>query len=168
MRHMSRVTCLAVATVCAVACGGPTPPPLKPVADVKQLMQFVVDPAADVYWEGVGSIVDQSGVTEIKPETEGEWAALVNSAYVIAESGNLLMLGARPKDGGEWMQMSRALVDAGEKAIRAAASHNPQAVFDVRRRSLRRLHQLSRQVRGRGGAAGAGLSATATGPGRLP
>ena len=104
---------------------------MKPVADVKQLMQFVLDPAADVYWEGVGPIVDQSGVTEIKPETEGEWDALVHSAYVIAESGNLLMLGARPKDGGEWMQMSRAMVDVGEKAIRAAASHNPQAVFDV-------------------------------------
>lgn len=131
MRRMGRVACLAVAAVCAAACGGPTPPPMKPVADVKQLMQFVLDPAADVYWEGVGSIVDQSGVTEIKPETEGEWDALVNSAYVIAESGNLLMLGARPKDGSEWMQMSRALVDVGEKAIRAAASHNPQAVFDA-------------------------------------
>ena len=104
---------------------------MKPVADVKQLMQFVIDPAADVYWEGVGSIVDQSGVTDIKPETDGEWDALVHSAYVIAESGNLLMLGARPKDDGEWMHMSRALVDAGEKAIRAAASHNPQAVFDT-------------------------------------
>ncbi len=55
----------------------------------------------------------------------------MNHAYVIAESGNLLMMGSRPKDGGEWMQMSRALVDVGEKAIRAAASHNPQAVFDV-------------------------------------
>ena len=32
---------------------------------------------------------------------------------------------------GEWMQLSRAMVDAGEKAIRAAESHNPQAVFDV-------------------------------------
>ena len=55
----------------------------------------------------------------------------MNSAFVIAESGNLLMLGARPKDGGEWMQMSRALVDVGEKAIRAAEAHDTKAVFDV-------------------------------------
>ena len=55
----------------------------------------------------------------------------MNHAYVITESGNLLMLGARPKDGGEWMQLSRQLVDVGEKAVRAAASHNPQAVFDT-------------------------------------
>ena len=131
MRRMSRHACLAVAALCAISCGGPAPPPMRPVADVKQLMQFVVEPAADHYWDGVGTIVDQSGVTEFKPETQGEWDALVHSAYVLAESGNLMMIGARPKDGGEWMQMSRALVDAGEKAIRAAESHNPQAVFDV-------------------------------------
>jgi hypothetical protein len=131
MRRMCRRVSLVVAVLWASACAGPAPPPLRQVADVKQLMQFVIEPAADLYWDGVGTIIDPSGVTEFKPETEGEWDALVNSAYVLAESGNLLMMGARPKDGGEWMQMSRAMVDVGEKAIRAAASHNPQAVFDV-------------------------------------
>ena len=107
------------------------PPPLRHVADVKQLMRSVTEPAADLYWDGVGTVIDETGTTEIRPETTEDWDALVNSAYVIAESGNLLMLGSRPKDGGEWMQMSRALVDVGEKAIRAAEAHNPQAVFDV-------------------------------------
>ncbi len=124
-------TAAVIALVCLAAGCAPAPPPMKPVADVKQLMQFVVEPAADLYWDGVGTIIDQSGVNEFKPETQGEWDALVNSAYVIAESGNLLMLGGRPKDGDDWMQMSRTLVDVGEKAIRAAESHNPQAVFDV-------------------------------------
>ena len=131
MRAMLRVCHVAALALVASACGGPPPPPMRPVADVKQLMQFVVEPAADLYWDGVGTIVDQSGVTEFKPETQTEWDALVHNAYVLAESGNLLMLGSRPKDGGEWMQMSRAMVDVGEKAIRAAESHNPQAVFDV-------------------------------------
>ncbi|MGD9906513.1 MAG: hypothetical protein AB7U83_23855 [Vicinamibacterales bacterium] len=129
---MRRVVCAAVGVAVSVsACSGPAPPPIRPVGDVKQLMQFVVEPAADVYWDGVGTIVDQSGVTEFKPETEGEWDALIHSAYTIAESGNLLMIGARPRDGGEWMQLSRAMVDVGEKAIRAAESRDPQAVFDV-------------------------------------
>ena len=128
-RHLVAVTLLIVGG--SAACGGPEPPPLRHVADVKQLMTSVLEPAADEYWDGVGTIIDQSGTFEIRPETNEEWDALVNHAYVIAESGNLLMLGTRPKDGGEWMTMSRALVDVGEKAIRAAASHNPQAVFDV-------------------------------------
>ncbi len=123
---------LAVVVLAGVALGcSPTPPPFRHVADVKQLMHSVTEPAADLYWDGVGTIIDQSGVTEIKPEMDEDWDALVNSAYVIAESGNLLMLGTRPKDGGEWMQMSRALVDVGEKAIRAAERHDPKAVFDV-------------------------------------
>jgi hypothetical protein len=118
-------------TVLAAACGGPTPPPMRHVADVKQLMTSIVEPAADAYWDGVGTIVDRTGTTEIRPETAEDWDALVNHAYVIAEAGNLLMLGPRVKDGGDWMTMSRALVDVGEKAIRAAESRNPDAVFQV-------------------------------------
>jgi len=125
-------TRILAVTLLAAAVGGCSPtPPLRHVADVKQLMRSVTEPAADVYWDGVGTIIDQTGVTEIKPEMDEDWDALVNSAYVIAESGNLLMLGARPKDGGDWMQMSRALVDVGEKAIRAAERHDTKAVFDV-------------------------------------
>jgi len=123
---------LFVAALLAItSCGGPAPPPMRHVADVKQLMHSVVEPAADAYWDGVGTIIDHTGTTEIRPETNDDWDTLVNHAYVLAESGNLLMLGPRPKDGGEWMQLSRAMVDVGEKAIRAAEAHNEQAVFDV-------------------------------------
>ena len=104
---------------------------MRHVADVKQLMRSVLEPAVDLYWDGVGTVIDQTGITEITPETTEDWDALVNSAYVIAESGNLLMMGTRPKDGGEWMQKSRALVDVGEKAVRAAEAHDTKAVFDV-------------------------------------
>lgn len=126
----ARGVALGVLIGAMAACSAP-PPPLRHVADVKQLMRSVTEPAADLYWDGVGTVIDATGTTEIKPETTEDWDALVNSAFVIAESGNLLMLGPRPRDGGEWMQMSRALVDVGEKAIRAAEAHDTQAVFDV-------------------------------------
>ncbi len=125
-RMLTTVVLLGIAAGCA-----PTPPPLRPVADVKQLMKSVLEPSADFYWDGVGTVIDQTGTTEIAPETTEDWDALVNSAYVIAESGNLLMLGTRPKDGGQWMQLSRSLVDVGEKAIRAAQAHDTKGVFDV-------------------------------------
>ena len=64
MRAMPRLIHVAALALVAGACGGPPPPPMRPVADVKQLMQFVVEPAADLYWDGVGTIIDQSGVTE--------------------------------------------------------------------------------------------------------
>lgn len=121
----------AVAATVTSACGAPAPPPFRHVADTKQLMRAILEPAADEYWDAVGTIYEPSGTTEIRPHSEADWESIVGRAYVIAESGNLLMLGPRAKDGGEWMALSRALVDVGEKAIRAAEARNPQAVFDV-------------------------------------
>lgn len=122
---------VAAVAIFVTSCGGPAPPPMKHVADVKQLMNSILEPAADEYWDAVGTIYEQSGTTEIRPQSAADWETIVGRAYVIAESGNLLMLGPRAKDGGEWMALSRALVDVGEKAIRAAEARNPQAVFDV-------------------------------------
>jgi hypothetical protein len=113
------------------ACSAPPPPPFQPVADMKQLMASVLEPAAEVYWDAVGTIIDENGVTEIQPKTIEEWDAVRNSAYVVAESGNLLMMSSRAKDGGDWMQMSRALINVGQKAIRAAEARDKAAVFDV-------------------------------------
>lgn len=115
----------------STGCGGPEPPPFKPVADVKQLMQSVVDPAADGVWESVSTILDVRGVTEIRPKTDEEWAAVRNSAITVMEAGNLLMMVPRAKDGDRWMQRSRALVDAGEIAVRAAEAKNPDRVFEA-------------------------------------
>jgi cytochrome c553 len=106
-------------------------PPFRPVADVKQLMASVVGPAAEVYWDAVGSVTDKNGTVEIEPKTDDEWAAVRNSAYVVAEAGNLLMMTSRAKDSGDWMKLSEALVDVGQRAIRAAESKDKTAVFDV-------------------------------------
>jgi hypothetical protein len=115
----------------ATAPPAPLPPPFRPVADVKQLMVSVVEPAAEVYWDAVGSVSDKNGTVEIEPKTDEEWIAVRNSAYVVAEAGNLLMMNSRAKDGGDWMKLSEALVDVGQRAIRAAESRNKTSVFDV-------------------------------------
>jgi hypothetical protein len=109
----------------------PPAPPLRLVADVKQLMASILEPAAEVYWDAVGTIEDAKGVVEIMPKTDEEWILVRNSAFVVAESGNLLMMSGRARDGDEWMKFSRALVDVGQRAITAAESKNPKAVFDV-------------------------------------
>ena len=109
----------------------PPPPPLRPVADVKQLMKSIIEPAADQYWDAVGTIEDANGVVHVAPATEEAWAAVVNSAYVVTEGGNLLMMAGRAKDSGDWMKLSQALIDVGQRAIKAAESKNTQAVFDA-------------------------------------
>jgi hypothetical protein len=109
----------------------PPAPPFRPVADVKQLMASVIEPAADVYWDAVGSVTDKNGTVELAPTTDAQWQAVVNSAYVVTEGGNLLMMSPRAKDTGDWMKFAAALVDVGQRAIRAAESRNTKAVFDV-------------------------------------
>jgi hypothetical protein len=125
-----RIELLAIVLVLA-GCGAPAPPPYQPVADVKQLMISVVEPAADEYWDAVGAIIDGTGTHEFQPETVEEWEAVRNHAYVITESGNLLMMAPRAQDGGDWMTMSRTLIDAGRRAIRAAEARNATEVFDA-------------------------------------
>jgi hypothetical protein len=130
MRHVMWLG-LAGATFVAGCSSAPPPTPFKPVADTKQLMASVVEPAAEVYWDAVGSVTDATGTIEFEPQTVEEWDAVVNAAYVVAESGNLMMMPSRAKDSGDWMKLSQALIDAGQRAIKAAESHNKNAVFDV-------------------------------------
>ena len=69
--------------------------------------------------------------TSLRPETEEEWLAVENAAFVVAEAGNLLMMDGRALDDGPWMTMSQALIDIGRRAIEVAEARDEQAVFDV-------------------------------------
>lgn len=123
-------TRLLLVTVLWFGCGSaPQATPFKPVADVKQLMEGVVDPAADVVWDAAGTIITAEKVEEIAPKSDEEWAAVRNGAMVLAESGNLLMMSPRAKDSGRWMKLAQALVDAGAAALSAAKAKDVARVF---------------------------------------
>jgi hypothetical protein len=127
--HTMRAVFLLPLVIVCSGCSA-TPPPYKPIADVKTLMAAVMDPVADQYWGAVGTIVDEQGEHEIAPKTAEEWDAVRNAAYIVAESGNLLMMPPRAKDGGEWMRAARRLIETAEACIRAAEARDKQAVFD--------------------------------------
>ena len=114
-----------------LACGETSGPPFQPMTDVKGLMVSIIDPAADVLWDSVGTVITEDGVDEWYPETDEEWAEVRNSAIVIMEAGNLLMIGDRARDQGPWMQLSRGMIEAGAEALAAADTKDPDAVFAV-------------------------------------
>lgn len=120
-------------TVVAVAmlnsCAGPAPPPLRLHADLKQLMASVVDPAADVVWESVGTIYTADGTEEIRPRTDEEWARVSQAAWVLTESANSLMIGNRPKDTGDWIRFAQEFSDISLKAARAAEARDAETLF---------------------------------------
>jgi hypothetical protein len=123
---------LTLASIPALsACGGPAPPPFKPIADTKLLMQSVVDPNADFVWDAVKTIETREGTQEIRPKTDAEWVAVRNAAVAVAESGNLLMMVPRAKNGGEWMRLAQDMIDTGQEAIKAAEARNAEKLFTV-------------------------------------
>lgn len=119
------------AFLCAGCAGAPDPPPYRPIADVKQLMNAIIDPAADEIWDATGWIITAAGEEERRPKNDEEWVAVMNHAITVTESANLLMMVPRAKDGDEWMKRSQELVEAGQKAWRAAQSKDLQGLFDT-------------------------------------
>ena len=128
-------TVVVVAALLAACEKAPPPPAAEPpfvsTATTKELMANVVEPAANVYWEAVGTIVDKNGEVEKAPKTEAEWDAVRNAAIVVAESGNLLMIGNRVANRDEWMTLSRELAEVGKRARAAAEARDRKAVFDT-------------------------------------
>jgi hypothetical protein len=119
------------AVLAAAGCGGPQPPPFKPLADNKLLMSAMIDPNADIVWEAVKTIDTKEGTEEIRPQNAEQWTAVRNAAVTLAESGNLLMMVPRAKNGGEWMTLAQRMIDTSEEAIKAAEAKNAEKLFTV-------------------------------------
>ncbi|MCE2421839.1 MAG: hypothetical protein J4G03_00745 [Gemmatimonadetes bacterium] len=92
-------------------------------------MVDVIEPAAEVYWDAVGEIIDSAGVREIRPAGPEEWEAVRRAAVVLAESGNLMMIPGRALDRGDWMSFSAAMRETALDAAAAAAARDPEATF---------------------------------------
>jgi len=104
---------------------------MAPVVTMKQLMDEVFEPAADHYWNAVGSTSDKNGTVEHAPKNDEEWAAVRNQATVLAESANLMMMDGRAVNRAEWMTLSKAMVTAATQARDAAIAHDRTRVFDA-------------------------------------
>jgi len=91
------------------ACGSPKEAPQQPqytlTATVKDIMDSMVDPVADVIWNSVATIVSKEGVEERAPRTDEEWANVRHAAVTLAEATNLLLMPdrqvARPGEKSE-------------------------------------------------------------------
>ncbi|HTC79771.1 MAG TPA: hypothetical protein VK657_14245, partial [Terriglobales bacterium] len=62
---------------------------------IKDLMESIIDPSADILWGAVGTVVDEEGVHESLPKTPEEWLDLRRAAVRIIEGSNLLMMPGR-------------------------------------------------------------------------
>ena len=84
-------------------------PSFQAVGSISQLMIYVLYPASDALFY----------IERNPPKTDVEWNAVRNQALTLAESGNLLMMPSRVRDG-EWNKDAKMLVDVGTTAFKAA------------------------------------------------
>jgi cytochrome c556 len=103
-RHALRATALVVLLGASSACSSakssqppPSPPQpalwgdMKPVVSVKELMEHMIDPAADYIFDSVSTVIDPKGnVVEKAPKTDEDWEKLRIGAVTIAEGVYLL------------------------------------------------------------------------------
>lgn len=105
-------------------------PPYVSYLSVSELMQWVIDPAADRIWDSVAWYSTLKGERAVAPHTQEEWDDLRNSAATLMEASNLLMIDQRARDNGPWMNYSRELGSTAKKTLLAVQAKDVQAVFD--------------------------------------
>ena len=158
------VPALAALCITAAACStsqpAPAPgadnPPYQPTATVKDIMQSIVDPSADLVWNAVTTVQTAKGTIDKKPETPEDWLKVRHGAVGLSEGANLLMMPGRHvaqpheksetpgvelepaemevlinKDRPAFYERAKALHEAGLAAVAAADAKDSQKLFEV-------------------------------------
>jgi hypothetical protein len=134
---MRREACWLALAIALSACGRA---PGKIVAvpeyvrahDIHHLMEVVVAPQANVFWNSSGTVNDARGEHDLTPTTDEGWLATQSAAATVAEMGNLLMTPQFADGrGADWQQFSKSLVEVAMLAEKAAAERNAEAVLEV-------------------------------------
>ena len=91
-----------------------------PVASIKQIMIGITNPAAFVVYEAVGTKSTAAGdrgdcATDRRGVGEGR-----QRGGAVVESGNLMLMGSRAIDKGDWVKMTRDMMEQGKAAMKAA------------------------------------------------
>jgi hypothetical protein len=123
---------------------------------IKDLMDSIVDPSADVVWGAVGTVVDQDGAHETFPKTQEEWLNVRRASIRIIEGANLLMMPGREaappgskseapgveleppeitalikKNRASFDAFARALQAVGAESVRASDAQDTAALLEI-------------------------------------
>jgi len=112
-------------------------PTFQPVGTVSQVMISITYPSSDAIFY----------VERNPPKTEKDWNDLQAQALILAESGNLLMMGRRARDQGDWIKEAQEMVDVGAAAYKAALAKDLPAIVALNQRLVDACVACHRQYR---------------------
>lgn len=126
----------------------------RPTTTIRDLMDGMVDPAADTIWNSVSTTITKKGREDKAPHTAEEWGTVRHSAIALLEASNLLQIpgrhvampGQRNEQGIElqpeqietlinqdrqtWITLAHGLHDAATQALQAADAKDPAKVLE--------------------------------------
>ena len=162
IRSLILVVCAAAAAGCCQS-KQPEPaapaveqPPYTTTATVKDIMLHIIDPAGDMVWDSVATVIDKGGIHETAPKSDEEWFKVRSGLIMMIEGSNLLMVPgrkvARPgeksetpgvelepsemdeliaKDRKAWYERAKALHDIATSVLPIVDAKDAQKLFDV-------------------------------------
>ena len=123
MRGGVLVLSVSVLLVAAGCSSQSRSPEFRPTSTVKDIMDSVVDPAADALWDSVEVVATLEGTEHKAPKTDDDWKVLRQHAIALVEASNLLLI------------PGRHVAKPGEKADDARVDLHPEEIEAARRRS---------------------------------
>ena len=162
MRGTHAVAAAAVLFVMA-ACSSSKPAPtasgepaFRLTGTIKEIMDSVVDPNADVLWDAVSTTINREGTTEKQPRTDEDWKMVRRSAVALVEATNLLVIDGRKMapageksenpdielapeqmqklmdaDRASWVKNAHGLHDAAMVALKAIDAKDVKGLMDA-------------------------------------
>ena len=131
MPPMLRRACGMLALLLLAACGrvdvAPPARPAQPAAELpllvlQELMELLVDPAADV----VFAAADLQAAPEQRPASPMAWQAVADAADQLAEQGRQLAQPALSLQRPEWLRLAAALREGAADSAAAARRQDAQ------------------------------------------
>jgi hypothetical protein len=105
-------------------------------SSIREIMDSIVDPSADVIWGAVGTIVDKDqGIRDLLPRTPQDWLNVRRAAVRIVEGGNLLMM------------PGREAAPRGSKSETPGVELEPVQITALINRNRRNFDAFARQLR---------------------
>jgi hypothetical protein len=116
---------VVVALVSSVGCAKSE---MTPIATVEQIMETTIEPVSNKVFDAA---VWENGVQVGGPKTDDDWKMVEANALMLAETGNLLLMGSRKKDNAGWVTRTQAMMDAANEAAKAAEAKDVDRVFNA-------------------------------------
>jgi hypothetical protein len=131
-------------------------PPYTTTATIKDIMLHIVDPAGDMVWDSVATVIDKKGLHETVPRSDEDWFKVRTGVITLIEASNLLMVPGRAmakpgekseapgvelepaemevlvkKDLEGWNSRAKDLHNIGLKILEVVERKDEKALFDI-------------------------------------